>query len=105
MKKCSSSELLMIKNAGVNSGVEYRFDLKDSVLTTLKISDQSLQEQVLSELDLKSANRDTTFGLIQRIWNYQLKRQDSGFGAKEQILVNDAFVKYFKQKPKKVDVV
>lgn len=105
VKKCSSSELLMIKNAGVNSGVDYRFDLKDSVLTTLKISDQSLQEQVLSELDLKSANRDTTFGLIQRIWNYQLKRQDSGFGAKEQILVNDAFVKYFKQKPKKVDVV
>lgn len=105
VKKCSSSELLMIKNAGVNSGVEYRFDLKDSVLTALKISDQSLQEQVLSELDLKNANRDTTFGLIQRIWNYQLKRQDSGFGAKEQILVNDAFVKYFKQKPKKVDVV
>ena len=105
VKKCSSSELLMIKNAGVNSGVEYRFDLKDSVLTALKTSDQSLQEQVLSELDLKSANRDTTFGLIQRIWNYQLKRQDSGFGAKEQILVNDAFVKYFKQKPKKVDVV
>ena len=95
----------MIKNAGVNSGVEYRFDLKDSVLTALKISDQSLQEQVLSELDLKSANRDTTFALIQRIWNYQLKRQDSGFGAKEQILVNDVFVKYFKQKPKKVDVV
>ena len=105
VKKCASSELLMIKNAGVNSGVEYRFDLKDSVLIALKISDQSLQEQVLSELDLKSANRDTTFGLIQRIWNYQLKRQDSGFGAKEQILVNDAFVKYFKQKPKKVDVV
>ena len=105
VKKCSSSELLMIKNAGVNSGVEYRFDLKDSVLTALKISDQSLQEQVLSELDLKSANRDTTFALIQRIWNYQLKRQDSGFGAKEQILVNDVFVKYFKQKPKKVDVV
>lgn len=105
VKKCSSSELLMIKNAGVNSGVEYRFDLKDSVLTALKISDQSLQEQVLSELDFKSANRDTTLGLIQRIWNYQLKRQDSGFGAKEQILVNDAFVKYFKQKPKKVDVV
>ena len=105
VKKCSSSELLMIKNAGVNSGVEYRFDLKDSVLIALKISDQSLQEQVLSELDFKSANRDTTLGLIQRIWNYQLKRQDSGFGAKEQILVNDAFVKYFKQKPKKVDVV
>ena len=105
MKKCSSSELLMIKNTGVNSGVEYRFDLKDSVLIALKISDQSLQEQVLSELDFKSANRDTTLGLIQRIWNYQLKRQDSGFGAKEQILVNDAFVKYFKQKPKKVDVV
>ena len=105
MKKCSSSELLMIKNTDVNSGVEYRFDLKDSVLIALKISDQSLQEQVLSELDFKSANRDTTLGLIQRIWNYQLKRQDSGFGAKEQILVNDVFVKYFKQKPKKVDVV
>ena len=102
MKKCSSSELLMIKNTDVNSGVEYRFDLKDSVLIALKISDQSLQEQVLSELDFKSANRDTTLGLIQRIWNYQLKRQDSGFGAKEQILVNDAFVKYFKQKPKKL---
>lgn len=101
VKKCSSSELLMIKN----TGVEYRFDLKNNVLTALKISDQSLQEQVLSEFDLKNANRDTTFGLIQRIWNYQLKRQDSGFGAKEQILVNDAFVKYFKQKPKKVDVV
>lgn len=105
VKKCSPSELLMIKNTGTNSGVEYHFDLRDSVLTSLKISDQNLQEQLLSELDLKSANRDTTLALIQRIWKYQLKRQDSGFWAKEQILVNDAFVKYFKQKPKKVDVL
>lgn len=104
VKQCSKSELLMIKNAEGNSGVQYRFDLKDGVLTKLEISNQSLQQQILSELDLKTANADTTLGLIQKIWKYEPKRQDSGFGAKDQILVNDSFVKYFKQKPKKVEV-
>ena len=95
----------MIKSIDGASGVNYRFLLKDDVLKGIEISDQTLQQQILSELDRKAVNRDTTFWFIQKIWNYELKSNDSWFGAKEQILVNDAFVKYFKQKPKKVNVV
>ena len=105
VKKCWKTEVLMIKSIDTASGVNYRFLLKDNVLKGIEISDQTLQQQILSELDRKAVNRDTTFWFIQKIWNYELKSNDSWFGAKEQILVNDAFVKYFKQKPKKVNVV
>ena len=105
VKKCWKTEVLMIKAIDTASGVNYRFLLKDNVLKGIEISDQTLQQQILSELDRKAVNRDTTFWFIQKIWNYELKSNDSWFGAKEQILVNDAFVKYFKQKPKKVNVV
>ena len=105
VKKCWKTEVLMIKSIDTASGVNYRFLLKDDVLKGIEISDQTLQQQILSELDRKAVNRDTTFWFIQKIWNYELKSNDSWFGAKEQILVNDAFVKYFKQKPKKVNVV
>ena len=105
VKKCWKTEVLMIKSIDTASGVNYRFLLKDDVLKGIEVSDQILQQQILSELDRKAVNRDTTFWFIQKIWNYELKSQDSWFWAKEQILVNDAFVKYFKQKPKKVNVV
>jgi hypothetical protein len=51
----------MIKSIDTVSGVNYRFLLKDNVLKGIEISDQTLQQQILSELDRKAVNRDTTF--------------------------------------------
>jgi hypothetical protein len=51
----------MIKAIDTVSGVNYRFLLKDNVLKGIEISDQTLQQQILSELDRKAVNRDTTF--------------------------------------------
>ncbi len=51
----------MIKAIDTASGVNYRFLLKDNVLKGIEISDQTLQQQILSELDRKAVNRDTTF--------------------------------------------
>jgi hypothetical protein len=38
------------------------------------------------------------------IVNYEPKDEISGFGMKEQLLVNDKFMKYFSKAPKKVEV-
>ena len=51
----------MIKSIDTASGVNYRFLLKDNVLKGIEVSDQTLQQQILSELDRKAVNRDTTF--------------------------------------------
>ena len=51
----------MIKAIDTASGVNYRFLFKDNVLKGIEISDQTLQQQILSELDRKAVNRDTTF--------------------------------------------
>lgn len=42
--------------------------------------------------------------MIPVIVNYEPKDEISGFGMKEQLLVNDKFMKYFSKAPKKVEV-
>ena len=57
VKKCWKTEVLMIKAIDTASGVNYRFLLKDNVLKGIEISDQTLQQQILSELDRNAVNR------------------------------------------------
>lgn len=103
--ECTPTHLTLMKNKTQSwSGVKYQFALKDMVLQSVQISDKQLENQILQELDFTKVNKDTTLATIKRILNYEIKKEESWFGAKEQILVNDLFIKYFKQKPTKVQV-
>ena len=86
------------------SGTIYTFLLQKGSLIWVEISDKILETKVLQNLDIWKITKDTLAPMIPVIVNYEPKDEISGFGMKEQLLVNDKFMKYFSKAPKKVEV-
>ena len=105
LRGCSSTKVQIEKWASEQtSGTIYTFLLEKGILTRVEISDKELETKVLKELDLTKVTKDSVAPMIPVIVNYEPKDEISGFGMKEQLLVNDKFMKYFSKAPKKVEV-
>ena len=102
---CSDSEIQIEKGQTEQaSGTIYTFLLQKGSLIWVEISDKILETKVLQNLDIWKITKDTLAPMIPVIVNYEPKDEISGFGMKEQLLVNDKFMKYFSKAPKKVEV-
>ena len=102
---CSDSKIQIEKGQTEQaSGTIYTFLLQKGSLIWVEISDKILETKVLQNLDIWKITKDTLAPMIPVIINYEPKDEISGFGMKEQLLVNDKFMKYFSKAPKKVEV-
>ena len=102
---CSDSKIQIEKGQTEQaSGTIYTFLLQKGSLIWVEISDKILETKVLQNLDIWKITKDTLAPMIPVIVNYEPKDEISGFGMKEQLLVNDKFIKYFSKAPKKVEV-
>ena len=102
---CSDSKIQIEKGQTEQaSGTIYTFLLQKGGLIWVEISDKILETKVLQNLDIWKITKDTLAPMIPVIVNYEPKDEISGFGMKEQLLVNDKFMKYFSKAPKKVEV-
>ncbi|MBB1578651.1 MAG: hypothetical protein HG424_001570 [candidate division SR1 bacterium] len=102
---CSDSKIQIEKGQTEQaSGTIYTFLLQKGSLIGVEISDKILETKVLQNLDIGKITKDTLAPMIPVIVNYEPKDEISGFGMKEQLLVNDKFMKYFSKAPKKVEV-
>ena len=102
---CSDSKIQIEKGqTEQTSGTIYTFLLQKGSLIWVEISDKILETKVLQNLDIWKITKDTLAPMIPVIVNYEPKDEISGFGMKEQLLVNDKFMKYFSKAPKKVEV-
>ena len=102
---CSDSKIQIEKGQTKQaSGTIYTFLLQKGSLIWVEISDKILETKVLQNLDIWKITKDTLAPMIPVIVNYEPKDEISGFGMKEQLLVNDKFMKYFSKAPKKVEV-
>ena len=102
---CSDSKIQIEKGKTEQaSGTIYTFLLQKGSLIWVEISDKILETKVLQNLDIWKITKDTLAPMIPVIVNYEPKDEISGFGMKEQLLVNDKFMKYFSKAPKKVEV-
>lgn len=102
---CSDSKIQIEKDQTEQaSGTIYTFLLQKGSLIWVEISDKILETKVLQNLDIWKITKDTLAPMIPVIVNYEPKDEISGFGMKEQLLVNDKFMKYFSKAPKKVEV-
>lgn len=102
---CSDSKIQIEKvQTEQASGTIYTFLLQKGSLIWVEISDKILETKVLQNLDIWKITKDTLAPMIPVIVNYEPKDEISGFGMKEQLLVNDKFMKYFSKAPKKVEV-
>ena len=102
---CSDSKIQIEKGQIEQaSGTIYTFLLQKGSLIWVEISDKILETKVLQNLDIWKITKDTLAPMIPVIVNYEPKDEISGFGMKEQLLVNDKFMKYFSKAPKKVEV-
>ena len=102
---CSDSKIQIEKGQTEQaSGTIYTFLLQKGSLIWVEISDKILETKVLQNLDIWKITKDTLAPMIPVIVNYEPKDEISGFGMKEQLLVNDKFMKYFSKAPKKVEV-
>ena len=102
---CSDTKIQIEKGQTEQaSGTIYTFLLQKGNLIWVEISDKILETKVLQNLDIWKITKDTLAPMIPVIVNYEPKDEISGFGMKEQLLVNDKFMKYFSKAPKKVEV-
>ena len=102
---CSDSKIQIEKGQTEQaSGTIYTFLLQKGNLIWVEISDKILETKILQNLDIWKITKDTLAPMIPVIVNYEPKDEISGFGMKEQLLVNDKFMKYFSKAPKKVEV-
>lgn len=102
---CSDTKIQIEKGQTEQaSGTIYTFLLQKGSLIWVEISDKILETKVLQNLDIWKITKDTLAPMIPVIVNYEPKDEISGFGMKEQLLVNDKFMKYFSKSPKKVEV-
>ena len=102
---CSDTKIQIEKGqTEQTSGTIYTFLLQKGNLIWVEISDKILETKVLQNLDIWKITKDTLAPMIPVIVNYEPKDEISGFGMKEQLLVNDKFMKYFSKAPKKVEV-
>ena len=102
---CSDSKIQIEKGQTEQaSGTIYTFLVQKGSLIWVEISDKILETKVLQNLDIWKITKDTLAPMIPVIVNYEPKDEISGFGMKEQLLVNDKFMKYFSKAPKKVEV-
>ena len=102
---CSDTKIQIEKGQTEQaSGTIYTFLLQKGSLIWVEISDKILETKVLQNLDIWKITKDTLAPMIPVIVNYEPKDEMSGFGMKEQLLVNDKFMKYFSKAPKKVEV-
>lgn len=102
---CSDTKIQIEKGQTEQaSGTIYTFLLQKGSLIWVEISDKILETKVLQNLDIWKITKDTLAPMIPVIVNYETKDEISGFGMKEQLLVNDKFMKYFSKAPKKVEV-
>ena len=102
---CSDTKIQIEKGQTEQaSGTIYTFLLQKGSLIWVEISDKILETKVLQNLDIWKITKDTLAPMIPVIVNYESKDEISGFGMKEQLLVNDKFMKYFSKAPKKVEV-
>ncbi len=102
---CSDTKIQIEKGQTEQaSGTTYTFLLQKGSLIWVEISDKILETKVLQNLDIWKITKDTLAPMIPVIVNYEPKDEISGFGMKEQLLVNDKFMKYFSKAPKKVEV-
>ena len=102
---CSDTKIQIEKGqTEQSSGTIYTFLLQKGSLIWVEISDKILETKVLQNLDIWKITKDTLAPMIPVIVNYEPKDEISGFGMKEQLLVNDKFMKYFSKAPKKVEV-
>ena len=102
---CSDTKIQIEKGqTEQTSGTIYTFLLQKGSLIWVEISDKILETKVLQNLDIWKITKDTLAPMIPVIVNYEPKDEISGFGMKEQLLVNDKFMKYFSKAPKKVEV-
>ena len=102
---CSDTKIQIEKGQTEQaSGTIYTFLLQKGSLIWVEISDKILETKVLQNLDIWKITKDTLAPMIPVIVNYEPKDEISGFGMKEQLLVNDKFMKYFSKAPKKVEV-
>ena len=102
---CSDSKIQIEKGQTEQAcGTIYTFLLQKGSLIWVEISDKILETKVLQNLDIWKITKDTLAPMIPVIVNYEPKDEISGFGMKEQLLVNDKFMKYFSKAPKKVEV-
>ena len=102
---CSDSKIQIEKGQTEQaSGTIYTFLLQKGSLIWVEISDKILETKVLQNLDIWKITKDTLAPMLPVIVNYEPKDEISGFGMKEQLLVNDKFMKYFSKAPKKVEV-
>ncbi len=102
---CSDTKIQIEKGQTEQaSGTIYTFLLQKGSLIWVEISDKILETKVLQNLDIWKITKDTLAPMIPVIVNYEPKDEISGFGMKEQLLVNDKFMKYFSKTPKKVEV-
>lgn len=102
---CSDTKIQIEKGQTEQaSGTIYTFLLQKGSLIWVEISDKILETKILQNLDIWKITKDTLAPMIPVIVNYEPKDEISGFGMKEQLLVNDKFMKYFSKAPKKVEV-
>lgn len=102
---CSDTKIQIEKGQTEQaSGTIYTFLLQKGSLIWVEISDKILETKVLQNLDIWKITKNTLAPMIPVIVNYEPKDEISGFGMKEQLLVNDKFMKYFSKAPKKVEV-
>ena len=102
---CSDTKIQIEKGQTEQaSGTIYTFLLQKGNLIWVEISDKILETKILQNLDIWKITKDTLAPMIPVIVNYEPKDEISGFGMKEQLLVNDKFMKYFSKAPKKVEV-
>ena len=102
---CSDTKIQIEKGQTEQaSGTIYTFLLQKGSLIWVEISDKILETKVLQNLDIWKITKDTLAPMLPVIVNYEPKDEISGFGMKEQLLVNDKFMKYFSKAPKKVEV-
>lgn len=102
---CSDTKIQIEKGQTEQaSGTIYTFLVQKGSLIWVEISDKILETKVLQNLDIWKITKDTLAPMIPVIVNYEPKDEISGFGMKEQLLVNDKFMKYFSKAPKKVEV-
>ena len=102
---CSDTKIQIEKGQTEQaSGTIYTLLLQKGSLIWVEISDKILETKVLQNLDIWKITKDTLAPMIPVIINYEPKDEISGFGMKEQLLVNDKFMKHFSKAPKKVEV-
>lgn len=106
ISSCSPELLKIQKNweKESESWVLYTFELKNDVITKIKVSDPQLELELLKVLDFTKFRKDSTLLTIEEVLSFVPEKQVSEFGLKEQLLVNDRFNKYLQIKPTKVDI-